>query len=317
MPTIIQAGGYGEKQEKMNAIKQYLSSQGLDETITYSLIQSSLLNKFNLLGKQEPLILKNPLSEERKHVRTDVLGSLIEVVQYNLARQVNEGKIFEISQIAHRQGDGLQLALVLFGEPSSRAAMGKKPHTFYDIKGLIEGILTSLGIESSRYQWTVDKNMPMSLHPGRSASLNIQNQRLGMIGQLTPMIQQEFDLGKSPVFVAHIDLTSLLALKTSALKLKPIPRFPLVTRDLAFYVSDTVPFSTIVKTVKKAGKKLVNDVLLFDLFQGNQLPKDQVAMAIRIILLDEQKTLQEEEINQTINAIKSALVSDCQIQLRS
>jgi phenylalanyl-tRNA synthetase beta chain len=317
MPTIIQAGGYGEKQEKMNAIKQYLSSQGLDETITYSLIQSSLLNKFNLLGKQEPLILKNPLSEERKHVRTDLLGSLIEVVQYNLARQVNEGKIFEISQIAHRQGDGVQLALVLFGEPSSRAAMGKKPHTFYDIKGLIEGILTSLGIESSRYQWTVDKNMPMSLHPGRSASLNIQNQRLGMIGQLTPMIQQEFDLGKSPVFVAHIDLTSLLALKTSALKLKPIPRFPLVTRDLAFYVSDTVPFSTIVKTVKKAGKKLVNDVLLFDLFQGNQLPKDQVAMAIRIILLDEQKTLQEEEINQTINAIKSALVSDCQIQLRS
>jgi phenylalanyl-tRNA synthetase beta chain len=138
-----------------------------------------------------------------------------------------------------------------------------------------------------------------------------------MIGQLTPMVQQEFDLGNSPVFVAHIDLTALLALKTSALKLKPIPRFPLVTRDLAFYVSATVPFSTIVKTVKKAGKKMVDDVLLFDLFQGNQLPKGQVAMAIRITLLDEQKTLQEEEINQTINAIKSALVSDCQIQLRS
>jgi phenylalanyl-tRNA synthetase beta chain len=275
------------------------------------------LNQFNLLGKQEPLILKNPLSEERKHVRTDVLGSLIEVVQYNLARQVNEGKIFEISQIAHRQGDGLQLALVLFGEPSLRAAMDKKPHTFYEIKGLIEGILMLLGIESSRYQWTVDKDKPMSLHPGRSASLNIQNQCFGMIGQLTPMIQQEFDLGKSPVFVAHIDLTALLALKTSALKLKPIPRFPLVTRDLAFYVNATVPFSTIVKTVKKAGKKMVDDVLLFDLFQGNQLPKGQVAMAIRITLLDEQKTLQEEEINQTINAIKSALVSDCQIQLRS
>jgi phenylalanyl-tRNA synthetase beta chain len=106
-------------------------------------------------------------------------------------------------------------------------------------------------------------------------------------------------------------------LKTSAIKLKPIPRFPSVTRDLAFYVSDRLAFSTIVKTVRKAGKKMVDDVLLFDLFQGNQLPKGQVAMAIRIILLDEQKTLQEEEINQTIQAIKSALVSDCQIQLRS
>jgi phenylalanyl-tRNA synthetase beta chain len=117
--------------------------------------------------------------------------------------------------------------------------------------------------------------------------------------------------------VAQLDLASLLALKTSALKLKPIPRFPSVTRDLAFYVSDALAFSTIIKTVKKAGKKIVHDVLLFDLFQGNQLSKGQVAMAIRIVLLDEQKTLQEEEINQTISAIKSALVSDCQIQLRS
>ena len=317
MPVMIQAGGYGEKQEKIHLIKQFLSSQGLDETITYSLIPSSLLNKFNLLGHEEPWILKNPLSEERKHMRTDVLSSLIEVVQYNLARQVSEGKIFEISQIAHRQGDGLQLALVLFGEPSLRAAMNKQPHTFYDIKGIVEGMLALLGIESSRYQWTHDKPMPTSLHPGRSASLIIQNQRVGMIGQLTPMIQDEFDLGKSPVFVAQLDLASLLALKTSALKLKPIPRFPSVTRDLAFYVSDALAFSTIIKTVKKAGKKMVHDVLLFDLFQGNQLPKGQVAMAIRIILLDEQKTLQEEEINQTISAIKSALVSDCQIQLRS
>ena len=317
IPVIIQAGGYSEKQEKINLIKSFLSSQGLDETLTYSLVQSSLLNKFNLLGQQEPLVLKNPLSEERKHVRTDVLGSLIEVVQYNLARQVSEGKIFEISQIAHRQGDGLQLAIVLFGEPSTRSAMHKRPHTFYDIKGLIDGMLALLGVEPSRYQWAVDKQVPVTLHPGRSASLTIQNQRIGMIGQLTPMIQDAFDLGKSPVFVAHIDLTSLIVLKTSALKLKPIPRFPSVTRDLAFYVSDALAFSTIMKTVKKAGKKMVHDVLLFDLFQGNQLPKGQVAMAIRIILLDEQKTLQEEEINQTISAIKSALVSDCQIQLRS
>jgi phenylalanyl-tRNA synthetase beta chain len=317
MPTMIQAGGYQEKQEKIHIIKQYLSSQGMDETITYSLVESTLINRFNLLGHQDPLVLKNPLSEERKHIRTDVLGSLIEVVQYNLARQVSEGKIFEISQINHRQGNGLQLGLVLFGEVSKRAAMNKQPYSFYDMKGILEGLLTLLGIEASRFQWVVEPSTSPILHPGRSATIMIQNQRMGVIGQLNPMIQPTFDLGKSPVFVSQIDLKAILELKTSALKLKPIPRFPSVTRDLAFYVSDRLPFSSIVKTVKKAGKKMVDDVLLFDLFQGNQLPKGQVAMAIRIILLDEQKTLQEEEINQTINAIKSALVSDCQIQLRS
>jgi phenylalanyl-tRNA synthetase beta chain len=317
MPSVIQAGGFQEKQEKIRLIKQFLSSQGIDETITYSLVESTLLNRFNLLGHQEPLVLKNPLSEERKHVRTDVLGSMIEVVQYNLARQVSEGKIFELSQITHRQGNGFQLGLVLFGEPSFRSAMQKQPYSFYDIKGIIEGLLTVLGIEASRFQWVVDGSLAAILHPGRSAILMIQNQRMGVLGQLTPSIQQTYDLGKSPVFVAQLDLKAILELKTSALKLKAIPRFPSVTRDLAFYVSDRLPFSTIVKTVKKAGKKLVDDVLLFDLFQGGQLPKGQVAMAIRVILLDEQKTLQEEEINQTISAIKSALVSDCQIQLRS
>jgi phenylalanyl-tRNA synthetase beta chain len=195
--------------------------------------------------------------------------------------------------------------------------MNKQPYSFYHVKGILEGLLNILGIESSRFQWVVEPSIPTILHPGRSASLMIQNQRMGVIGQLTPSIQQSFDLGKSPVFVAQLDLKSILELKTSAIKLKPIPRFPSVTRDLAFYVSDRLAFSTIVKTVRKAGKKMVDDVLLFDLFQGNQLPKGQVAMAIRIILLDEQKTLQEEEINQTIQAIKSALVSDCQIQLRS
>jgi phenylalanyl-tRNA synthetase beta chain len=211
----------------------------------------------------------------------------------------------------------LQLGLVLFGEVSKRAAMNKQPYSFYDMKGILEGLLTLLGIEASRFQWVVEPSTSPILHPGRSATIMIQNQRMGVIGQLNPMIQPTFDLGKSPVFVSQIDLKAILELKTSALKLKPIPRFPSVTRDLAFYVSDRLPFSSIVKTVKKAGKKMVDDVLLFDLFQGNQLPKGQVAMAIRIILLDEQKTLQEEEINQTINAIKSALVSDCQIQLRS
>jgi phenylalanyl-tRNA synthetase beta chain len=317
MPTFIQAGGYEEKQEKIRMVKQFLLSQEMDETITYTLIEAMLVNRFNLLGHQEPLVLKNPLSEERKHVRTDVLGSMIEVVKYNLARQVSEGKIFELSQIAHQQGTGFQLGLVLFGEHAQRAAIQKQPYSFYDIKGIIEGLLTVLGIETSRFQWVVDPSLSTILHPGRSASLMIQNQRMGVIGQLTPSIQQTYDLGKLPVFVAQLDLKTILELKTSAMKLKAIPRYPSVTRDLAFYVNDRLPFSTIVKTVRKAGKKIVDDVLLFDLFQGNQLPKGQVAMAIRVILLDEQKTLQEEEINQAMTAIKSGLVSDCQIQLRS
>jgi len=317
MPLHIQAGGLSEKQEKIRLIKNYLASQGLDETLTYSLVEERLINTFQLLQPLKPWILKNPLSEERKHVRTDMVGSLLQVVQYNLARQVTEGKIFEISKISFQGGEGLQLGIVLFGEFSMRSVIQPQPQTFYHLKGIVEGILALLQIEPSRYQWVIESNLSPILHPGRSGVLMIQNQRIGVIGQLTPTLQSSLDLGKPPVFVAQIDLFALLSLKTSPLKLKAIPRFPSVTRDLAFYVSETLAFAHIVKTVKKAGKKLVNDVLLFDLYQGNQLPKGQMAMAIRVILLDDQKTLQEEEINQTMIAIKSSLVSECQITLRT
>ncbi|MEN9819816.1 MAG: phenylalanine--tRNA ligase beta subunit [Bacillota bacterium] len=317
MPLHIQAGGLNEKQEKVRSMKRYLSSQGIDETLNYTLVESKWLHQFNLLQPLEPLMLKNPLSEERKHVRTDVISSLIQVVQYNMARQVATGKIFEISQIAHRQGQTLQLGLVLFGERSGRSALSPMPFTFYDVKGYIEGLLNLLQIEPSRYQWMVEKQGHTVLHPGRSASLMVQNQKVATIGQLLPDLQKTYDLGKSPVFLAQVNLDNLLELKTSPIKFKPIPRFPSVTRDLAFYISESVSFNQVVKTVKKAGKKLVDQVLLFDIYQGQQLPKGQISMAIRVVLMDEQKTLQEEEINQTLTAIKSALVSECQISLRS
>ncbi len=317
MPLQIQAGGLNEKQEKLRSIKRYLSSQGIDETLSYTLVESKWLHQFNLLQPIEPLVLKNPLSEEHKHVRTDVINSLIQVGQYNIARQVTTGKIFEISQIAYRQGQLLQLGVMLFGESSQRSGLSPLPYTFYDLKGYIEGLLALLNIEASRYQWVFEKQPNQVLHPGRSASLLVQNQKVAMIGQLLPNVQKTFDLGKAPVFLAQVNLDPILDLKTSPIKFKSIPRFPSVTRDLAFYIAESVSFNQVVKTVKKAGKKLVDQVLLFDIYQGQQLPKGQISMAIRIVLMDEQKTLQEEEINQTITNIKSALVSECQISLRS
>lgn len=317
MPLHIQAGGLSEKQEKVRLIKRYLSSQGMDETLNYTLVDSQRLHQFNLLQPVEPMMLKNPLSEERKFVRTDVIGSLVQVVQYNMARKVPTGKIFEISQISHRQGQNLQLGLMVFGEYSHRSALAPTAYTFYDVKGYVEGLLALLNIESSRYQFVVDQQIHPTLHPGRSASLMVQNQKVAVLGQLLPDLQKSLDLGKAPVYMAQINLDALLDLKTSPIKFKSIARFPSVTRDLAFYIAETVPFQQIVKTVKKAGKKLVDQVMLFDLYQGHQLPKGQLSMAIRIVLMDEQKTLQEEEINQTMAAIKSALVLECQISLRS
>jgi phenylalanyl-tRNA synthetase beta chain len=317
MASPVQAGGYNEFQEKVRLTKTYLTSQGLDAVLTYTLLEKQWVDAFQLLDKKSALVLKNPLSEERQHVRTHVLGSLIQVVQYNLARQVSSGKLYEISQISYQEGQGQELAMVLFGQIPARAGLESQSQNFYHMKGLLEGLLSTLKIEPSRYQWKTFEDQVEVIHPGRSASLWIQNQLIAVIGELSPIAIERYDLGKTPVVVGQVNLQALLQLKTSITKLRMIPRFPVVSRDLAIVLPKNITFNQLVKTIKKAGKKLVDDVVLFDVYQGASLPEGQVSLALRIKLLDENKTLQEDEINTTLTAIKSALVTECHASLRS
>jgi len=317
MPSPIQAGGLNELQEKVRLTKTFMTSQGLDAVLTYTLSEKPWLDAFQLFEKKPHLSLKNPLSEERQQVRNHLLGSLIQVVKYNQARQINEGKIFEVSQIAYPHGQGQELAFVLFGNLPLRDGLYPQPQSFYHGKGLLEGLLHLLKIEPTRYQWRVYDEQPEIMHPGRTASLWIQNQRIAVVGEISPVALETYDLGKGPMVLGQVDLQTLISFKTSGIKLASIPRFPKVFRDLALIVPETIGYHQLVKTIKKAGKKLVDDVTLFDVYRGASLPEGQISLAIRIGLLDEQKTLQEEEINTTLAAIKSLLMTECNATLRS
>lgn len=317
MPAPVQAGGYDERQEKLRSIKQLMLAQGLDAVLTYTLVEKPWLKAFQLLPSKSHFVLKNPLSDERQHVRNHLLASLIQVVQYNMARQITEGKIFEISSLFSPEGQGQELAFVLFGQIPQRDGLLAQPQTFYHGKGLVEGLLTLLNLEPSRYQWKLYDQQPNVMHPGRSAGLYLQNQLVGVVGELSPIALTQFDLGKFPVVVAQIDLQAILALKTSQTKLKAIPRFPVVFRDLALVLPKAMSYQQVVKTIKKSGKKLVEDVTLFDVYEGANLPAGQISLAVRVQLRDETKTLQEEEILQAMTAIKAALISECQASLRS
>jgi len=319
MPAPVQAGGYDERQEKLHSIKQLMLSRGLDAVLTYTLVEKPMLQAFQLLPTKPHYQLKNPLSDERQHVRNHLLASLIQVVQYNMARQINEGRIFEISSTFSPAGQGLELAFVLFGQILERDEFGLflQSQSFYHGKGLVEGLLSLLNLEPSRYQWQRYDLQPDVMHPGRSAGLYLQNQLVGVVGEVSPIALTQYELGKLPMIVAQLDLATILAVKTSGIKLKPISRFPVVYRDLAMVLPKTMPYQQVVKTIKKAGKKLVEDVTLFDVCERTNLPEGQVSLAVRVCLSDESKTLLEEEIVHTMTAIITALVNDCQVTLRS
>jgi phenylalanyl-tRNA synthetase beta chain len=317
MPVKVQAGGLSGDQISVRSIKRYLSGQGLDEVLTYTLIEQKLLNEFSFLLKKDPLKLLNPLSEDRQFVRTSILGSLVQTVEYNLARQVADGQIFEIAQVSYPFGRHIELAMVLFGQTYPRGLIRPEPLTFYHGKGLVEGILTLLAIEPNRYQWQPYTLEPNQLHPGRSAGLYIQQQLIAVVGEISPLAKHRFDLAKTPMVVTQINLTALLAIKTGSIKMQTIPRFPIVERDLALYVQQSVSYQQLVKTIRLAGKKLVYDVQLFDLYSGGQVPSGLVSLGLRIQLLDEEKTLEDATIQQVVQAIKTALITDHKVILRS
>ena len=140
---------------------------------------------------------------------------------------------------------------------------------------------------------------------------------MGVVAELSPIIRDKKGFGKTPVVVIQLEMTSLLAVKTSSLRLTPLPKYPNVSRDLAFVVETRIPFADIVKTIRKTGKSHVQSVDVFDLYQGEHVPTGFQSMAIRIKLLDPSKTLLDAEIQALMDTIKTQLIKDHHVEFRA
>ena len=308
--------GLNEKQTKVRALKNVFKARGYDEILTYSLQSTKQFQSLPSQFEGQPYYVHNPLSEERQVMRTSLLPSLIETIGYNIDRQNLQGQVFEMSQVTSTQAQSLHLAIGLWGNRFRRDVYEPIATDFYTLKGMIEAALQILHIEPTRYQWVKTTQQDPLFHPGQSAVLMLGSSRIGVIGAVSPTQLQLLGFGQIPLFVAELNLDPLLQLKTGSLKLTPLGRFPVVTRDLAFIVKNDVSFQNIVKTIKKAGKKLVDDVLLLDRYIGANLLEGTHSLAVRIRLESHEKTLTEEEILLTMMAVQTALVQEHHVILR-
>ena len=313
----IRAGGLTHEQEKRQRIKDHLRHLGLFESLTYSLVNAAEQASLNLLSSRSHYTIKNPLSDERQDVRSHGLASLLDVALYNASRQTYDASFFEWSGMASPQGDREELNVVLMGHHVRRAGLHETAYSFYHGKGLVESMLTLLSIDSTRTQWVREERRPDILHPGRSAALLLQGEKVGVVAELSPIIRDKKGFGKTPVVVIQLEMTSLLAVKTSSLRLTPLPKYPNVSRDLAFVVETRIPFADIVKTIRKTGKSHVQSVDVFDLYQGEHVPTGFQSMAIRIKLLDPSKTLLDAEIQALMDTIKTQLIKDHHVEFRA
>ena len=312
----VQVGALSLEQTRLRNIRNYLLDNGLDECLTYSLLSEKEIKLFNLLNDEEAYRLLNPLTDEHEYFRTHVLHSLLKVATYNVARQEKSLALFETSHVQSKESRHDNLAIVLVGNDLRQGLLEKAPYDFYHMKGLVDGIMESLGIEQSRYKLERLNAHLDELHPGKSVGLYFQNKLIGVFGELHPLKVAEYDLGKNPVVVLEMRLDELLESKVSVTKMKPIPRFPSMSRDLAFIVNKDVASKDIIKTIRVTGKGIVTNAEVFDVYQGEHIDNNKKSIAITITYQKEDATLTDKEVNDVEDKIKFELLKVYHAELR-
>ncbi|MEH2306476.1 phenylalanine--tRNA ligase subunit beta [Nostoc sp.] len=314
LPEKSEGGYLPLDEELIRKLRAFLRAEGLTELIHYSLVKP---------GEDREIVLSNPLFAEYSALRNDLLSGLIDAFQYNLEQGNGSLNGFEIGQIFWREEDGLQETEALAGIMGGDRTVGKwsksgreEPVTWFEAKGILESVFRQLALQVE-FQPDCRDNR---LHPGRTASLWIRGNRLGIFGQLHPQLRREKGLPDS-VYVFQLDLDVLLESvgqdEILVPTFQPYSTYPASDRDIAFFAPVKISVSEIEKVITKAGKDLLESVELFDEYRGENVPEGQRSLAFRLVYRASDRTLTEAEVEPIHNKVREALVEKFGVNLRS
>ncbi|MEW6492407.1 MAG: phenylalanine--tRNA ligase subunit beta [Cyanobacteriota bacterium] len=314
LPDHTEAGFLSLDQQLIRQLRESFRAAGLTEIVHYSLVKPEDDRQINLA---------NPLLAEYSALRTDLVSGLIDACQYNLEQGNGVLHGFEVGRIFWREEEGLQetdaIAGILGGDPSQgRWVRGgqESPMTWYEAKGMLESVFGRLNL-NVEYQ---PNRQDDRFHPGRTASLWLQGERLGNFGQLHPQLRSERGLPDA-VYAFELDLDVILdAMDTDERltpRFKPYPTFPSADRDIAFFVPEKVSVAEIERTTQQAAGSLLESVQLFDEYRGTAVPEGQRSLAFRLIYRASDRTLTDEEIEPVHQQVRESLVEKFGVNLRS
>lgn len=297
-------------------IKTALVDADYQEAITYSFVDPKIQSLLH--PHQEALVLPNPISVEMSAMRVSLISGLLGAVLYNQNRQQSRVRLFETglrfvpdanAEFGVRQE--FVLSAVITGTAKSEYWAGKAESVdFFDLKGDLESVL-SLTEGGNRVRF-VAKQFD-ALHPGQSAAIELDGQEIGFIGAIHPSISQKLGLnGKT--FVFEILWNAIAA--RNVVQAKEISKFPANRRDLALVVADSVPAGELIAACKQAGGEKLVQVNLFDVYQGVGVAEGYKSLAISLTVQDNEKTLEDEEINAVISAVLAEVKQRFNAELR-
>jgi len=312
----LEMKGTPEKLLEANRARTALVDSDYQEVITYSFVDPKIQQLLH--PEQDALVLPNPISSEMSAMRVSLLTGLLETIVYNQNRQQSRVRLFETglrfvpdanAEFGVRQE--FVLSAVITGTAKSEHWAGKAESVdFFDLKGDLESVL-SLTEGGNRVRF-VAKQFD-ALHPGQSAAIELDGQEIGFIGAIHPSISQKLGLnGKT--FVFEILWNAIAA--RNVVQAKEISKFPANRRDLALVVADSVPAGELIAACKQVGGEKLVQVNLFDVYQGVGVSEGYKSLAISLTVQDNEKTLEDEEINAVISAVLAEVKQRFNAELR-
>ena len=316
LPMMEATVGMKTPAQKMrDTTRDIMSGFALHEIVTYTLVSDDYIRSaYQPVG--EAVELAMPMSEARRFVRTSLMNSVLECLQYNEAHQNVNNNVFEISNVYGKGIEGERLAVALDGKIADDPLHHTvKEGDFYALKGILGAWLERLGYSGSRIQIKENHTDTEHFHPYRSAELWLDKNLLGVFGEVHPAYAKKFDLKRTAY--AEIDLKPVFGGRTSKIHYAPLDRYPSVSRDIALVVRTEVTAKEILDVVRKFGKKLVRSSEIFDVYEGEHVEKGYKSVALRIIYAAGDHTLKEEEIAGAHGAIVDNLRKALNAELRS
>ena len=307
LPKVtIRRGEYVGDVKYRKMVSRRLRSLGLNEVKTYTLVSPEMAEKFRYEDKK-PVVLPNPMSLDKSVVRTTLLPSLMNVYEYNKARGVKDVSIYEIAKTYDvSYHETTKIAGLMTGSYLDNPWKKDFEIDFFVVKGIVENILTYMGYEK-RYSFV--RSNCLDLHPGVQASIILDGKEIGIIGKVHP------NLTKKEIYVFEMNLESLIG-KTAKLKYKEAFKYPSVEKDMAYVVDRKVEVQDIMKTIQKASNKTLQDITVFDVYEGENIASDKKSIAFKLVFNGMDHTLTDEEVMTVFNKIIDKVVSTHKAELR-
>lgn len=321
LPPAFGAGEYQPHETRKFHLRQTLSNLGFDEALSYSFIDSKFDETFDLIPNfihenldEKFVTLQDSIIEGAVRMRPSLLSGLLDAVRTNFNFQNRNLRLYEIGKAFSASSKEGELpnerelfALVLTGgETLQNKSMPLREFDFYDAKGALESAIGAANAPDLTYQAADVKH----LRKGQAAEILLNGKKVGTIGRLNDEISQNYKF-KQPVFVAEVDLQTILAEKEPSIFYRPLPVYPSIERDVSLLIKRHISFAEIEQTIEDQRFELLQKVEFVDVYEGKGIADDERSLTIRLVYRSNERTLIESEIEAVHHKTLKVLEENC------